>query len=127
VVEGALTHHAIALTIANMVRSCAKAGDAGVRLLTQDPKYSNETKDMLVEIGFEVVGDYGAGGFAELDDESIVFSAFANAPVKQIIADLARPAAIICAASGPAGVFSHLKYVPCPIPAGTLLADTFSA
>ncbi len=111
VVEGALMHHAIALTIADIARSCAKTGDTGVRLLTQDPGYSDKTKDLLQEIGFEVIGEYGAGGFAELDNESIVFSAFASVPVKQIIADLARPAAIICAGSTSAGVFNHLKYV----------------
>jgi hypothetical protein len=96
VVEGSLTHHAIALTIADIARSYAQTGDIGVRLLTQDPAYSTETKVILQEIGFEVVGEYGASGFADLDDETIVFSAFAAAPVKQIIADLARPAAIIC-------------------------------
>lgn len=42
-----------------------------------------------------VRGYYGVGGFAEIDEDSIVISAFAAAPVKQIIADLARPALII--------------------------------
>jgi hypothetical protein len=111
VVEAALIHHAIALTMADVIRSCAKTKDKGVRILTQDPNYSDETKDMLQRIGFEVVGEYGAGGFAELDSESVVFSAFAKAPVKQIIADLARPVAIICARSTSAGVFNHLTYV----------------
>ncbi|KAI1771529.1 hypothetical protein F4818DRAFT_429316 [Hypoxylon cercidicola] len=98
VVEGAFIHHAIALTMADIItRSCSRTRYMGVRLLTQDPNYSDETKDMLRKIGFEVVGEYGAGGFAELDDESVVFSAFAAAPIKQIIADLARPVAIICA------------------------------
>lgn len=96
IVEGSLTHHAIALTIADIARSYAQTEDIRVKLLTQDPAYSTETKDMLQEIGFKVVGEHGAGGFADLDDETIVFSAFAATPVKQIIADLARPAAIIC-------------------------------
>ncbi|OIW24780.1 hypothetical protein CONLIGDRAFT_636900 [Coniochaeta ligniaria NRRL 30616] len=110
VIEDALTHHAIALTMADVARSCVRTGDTGiVRLLTQDPMYSDETKNMLRELGFEVIGDHGAGGFAELDDESIVFSAFAKAPVKQIIADLARPALIICARSSSASVFSHAR------------------
>ncbi|KAH8904778.1 hypothetical protein BR93DRAFT_980511 [Coniochaeta sp. PMI_546] len=109
-IEGALTHHAIALTMASIARSLIRNGDTGaVRLLTQDPCYSDDTKDMLRELGFEVVGDHGACGFAEMDDESIVFSAFAKAPVKQIIADLARPAVIICAKSTSAGVFSRLR------------------
>ncbi|KAI0858078.1 hypothetical protein F4860DRAFT_327435 [Xylaria cubensis] len=109
VVEGAFIHHAMALTIADIARSYKTAEDSGIRLLTQDPNYSDETKDILQKIGFEVVGEYGAGGFAELDHESIVFSAFAAAPVKQIIADLARPAAIICAERTSAGVYNHLQ------------------
>lgn len=114
-IEGALTHHAIALTMASVARSCVGTGDPGVvRLLTQDPSYSDETKDMLRELGFEVVGDHGAGGFAEMDDECIVFSAFAKAPVKQIIADLARPVVIICARGTSASVFSRLRYLSTP-------------
>jgi len=111
VAEGALTHHAIALTMADVTRSFAETGDMGVKLLTQDPGYSDETKHMLREIEFEVVGEYGAQGFAELENESIVFLAFARAPGKQIIADLAWPAAIICAGSTSAGVFSQFKYL----------------
>ncbi|KAI0810555.1 hypothetical protein GGR55DRAFT_644384 [Xylaria sp. FL0064] len=107
IVEDALLHHSIALTMADIARSYAGTGeeDMGVGLLTQDPDYSDETKDMLRTLGFEVVGEHGAGGFAELDDEAVVFSAFAAAPVKQIIADFSRPVAIICAASTSAGVF----------------------
>ncbi|KAI2468621.1 hypothetical protein F4781DRAFT_397279 [Annulohypoxylon bovei var. microspora] len=116
VVEGAFVHHAIALTMADVARSCAK-GDAGARLLTQDPDYSDETKDILQNIGFEVVGEYGAGGFAELDDESVVISAFTASPVKQIIADLARPVAIICAGRTSDGVFNKFQYlIPLPLP-----------
>ncbi|KAI1114001.1 hypothetical protein F5Y14DRAFT_194233 [Nemania sp. NC0429] len=107
VVEGALIHHAIALTMADMAGACFEAREVGVgvRLLAQDPGYSDETRDMLRKIGFEVVGEHGAGGFAELDDESVVFSAFAAAPVNQIIADLARPVAIICAGKTGSGIF----------------------
>jgi len=66
---------------------------------------------MLQELGFEIVGQGGAGGFAEVDDESVVFSAFVSAPVKQVIADLARPVAIICAKPGSATVFTRRLYV----------------
>ncbi|KAI0459047.1 hypothetical protein F5B21DRAFT_457026 [Xylaria acuta] len=109
VVEGAFVHHAIALTMARIARSCANTADMGVRLLTQDPDYLDETKNMLREIGFEVVGEHGAGGFGELDDDSVVLSTFAAAPVKQIIADFAQPVAIICAKRTSIGVFNKLK------------------
>jgi len=51
---------------------------------------------MLHELGFEIVGQHGARGFAEVDDDSVVFSAWVSAPVKQVIADLARPVAFLC-------------------------------
>jgi hypothetical protein len=95
IVDGALVHQAIALTMANIIRSCAKPSDRGIRLLTQDPGYCDETKDLIKDLGFEVEGGYGAGGFTEVDDETVVFSPFPRAPVKQIIADLARPLAFI--------------------------------
>lgn len=110
VLEGALMHHAIALTIADVVRSSAKTEDLRARLLTQDPHYSNETKHMLRETGFEVIGDYGAGGFAELDDMSIVFSPFTKAPVKQIIADIARPAVIVSNMNSNHMIFNQFRY-----------------
>ncbi|KAI1406942.1 hypothetical protein F5Y13DRAFT_207142 [Hypoxylon sp. FL1857] len=92
--DSSMIQHCIALTIGDVLR--AKAGSAkAVRLLAQDPAYTDETKEMLSEQGFEIVGQFGAGGFAEVDDESVVFSAFVSAPVKQIIADIARPALII--------------------------------
>ncbi|KAJ8127596.1 hypothetical protein O1611_g6041 [Lasiodiplodia mahajangana] len=84
VVEGPFLQHAMALTVADITRYYAKPGDMGV------------------------VGEHGAGGFAELDDESIVFSPFVSAPVKQIIADLARPVAIICLERTGAQVFNEL-------------------
>lgn len=60
-------------------------------------------------IRFEVVGQYGAGSFTELDDEWVVFSAFAKAPVK---ADYgrSRPVAIICAGNTSAEVFNKVTY-----------------
>ncbi|KAM0545392.1 hypothetical protein ACHAPJ_011376 [Fusarium lateritium] len=66
-----------------------------VKLLAQDPDYTEETIEMLERNGFSIVGQFGAGGFAEIDDDAVIFSAFIGAPLKQIIADLARPVAII--------------------------------
>ncbi|OBT85207.1 hypothetical protein VE02_05658 [Pseudogymnoascus sp. 03VT05] len=81
--------------MANIIRSCAEPSDREIRLLTQDPGYCDETKGLIKDLGFEVVGGYGAGGFAEVDDETVVFSPFPRAPVKQVIADLARPLVFI--------------------------------
>jgi hypothetical protein len=104
-VDAPLIHHAMALTIADIVRSCADPGSHGVRILSQDPGYIDQTKDLLLETGIEVVGASGAGGFAEVDDESVVLSAFARVPIQQIIADLARPVAIVYAGNTKARAF----------------------
>ncbi|KAK0109552.1 hypothetical protein ONS95_002238 [Cadophora gregata] len=85
-------HHLIALTLAEI---CRNHGSEAVQLITQDPDYSNETVKFLERKGFTIFGKFGAEGFAVIDQDSIVFSPFAEAPVKQIIADLARPALII--------------------------------
>ena len=107
IVDAALIHHAMALTIADIVRSCADPGSPGVQILSQDPSYIGQTKDLLLETGIEVVGASGAGGFAEVDDESVVLSALAQAPIQQIIADLARPVAIVYAGNTTARALNH--------------------
>ena len=105
-----MTQHCVVLTLAEVLRDSA-AGTA-VRLLTQDPKYSDKTARDLGKIGFEVVGRAGAGGFAEVDDDSVVFSALTTAPVKQIIADIARPALII--SRPPGEILGSNEYVSRP-------------
>jgi len=93
-VHAAMMQHAAALTIAEEVnRHSRTSGPA--RLLAQDPQYASDTKEFLKAMGFEIVGDFGAGGFGEVDNQSIVFCAWVAAPVKQILADIARPSAII--------------------------------
>lgn len=92
VMEGRIAQYSAVLTIAAEITSSTRGR---VRILTQDPDYAEETKKNLGELGFEVVGQFGAGGFAEVDDDTIVFTAFASAPIKQIIADIARPALIV--------------------------------
>ncbi|KAH8203191.1 hypothetical protein TruAng_002596 [Truncatella angustata] len=100
-VEASMLQHCAALTIVDALRQyyLEKENSSGnttiIRLLTQDPKYTEQTRECLRANGFEVVGPAGAGGFAEVDNETVVFSAFATAPIKQIIADLARPVLFI--------------------------------
>ncbi|KAK8111688.1 uncharacterized protein PG998_008145 [Apiospora kogelbergensis] len=59
----------------------------------QDPAYSDRDKDVLKSLGITTLED--PAGFFEADDRSIVLSFYPNVPVKQIIADLCRPAVII--------------------------------
>lgn len=93
-----MKQHAAALT---MAEETARLQGGSVQVFSQDPQYTDDTKRLLRTEGFEIIGDFGAGGFGEVDDETIVFSAWTNAPVKQIVADIARPAAIItCSGDG---------------------------
>lgn len=87
---GCMIQHSMALTIAQLCR-----GNETALLLAQDPDYTEVAEKILTKKEFKIVGPHGAGGFAEIDEESIVISPFVAAPVKQIIADLARPVLII--------------------------------
>lgn len=91
-VRPSMVQHSIALTIAEI---CGKDGRDEVQLLAQDPDYSEQAKEVLTKSGFSIVGQFGAGGFADIDDNTVVFSAFVEAPLKQIIADIARPVMVI--------------------------------
>ncbi|VUC36353.1 unnamed protein product [Clonostachys rosea] len=89
--SGPMTQHAMAFTIAEEIRRY----NLSIRLIAQDPGYRDCTEKFLVEKGFEIKGQFGAGAFADVDDESLVISAYASAPIRQIIADIAKPAMFI--------------------------------
>ncbi|KAM3504989.1 hypothetical protein MY10362_003224 [Beauveria mimosiformis] len=103
-VRNAMIQHAIALTLAQICNSSSSssssAGGRKVKLLAQDPDYTDEAKEMLTKHGFTIVGDYGAGGFAEVDNDSMVVSLFVEAPLKQIVADIARPLMMVSTGFG---------------------------
>ncbi|OTB01895.1 hypothetical protein M426DRAFT_265444 [Hypoxylon sp. CI-4A] len=87
-----LNQHAVALTIASVARSTVSEN---VQVFTQDPAYSPACETVLRDAGVTVVGEYGAGGFSKIDNESAVFYCWPASPVGQMIADLARPALVI--------------------------------
>lgn len=91
-VSDAMLQHAIALAMRHI---CSGLAGHRIPLLAQDPDYTEEGKKILMDSGFSIVGEHGAGGFAEIDDGSLVFSGCVEAPLKQIIADIARPPIII--------------------------------
>lgn len=71
-----------------------------IRLLAQNPAYSASFLAFLKFSGFEIVGMHGAGGFSLVDETSMVLDDSAASDVSmgvqtlEIIADIARPAAI---------------------------------
>ncbi|CAG8076143.1 unnamed protein product [Penicillium salamii] len=59
----------------------------------QDPSYNSIDKRILGDSGIQVIDD--PCGWLEVDEQSMVVSIGASLPVKEIIADIARPAVII--------------------------------
>ncbi|KAI0414370.1 hypothetical protein F5X98DRAFT_390003 [Xylaria grammica] len=90
----ASSQHPAALSIRRFLK--AKLGH-DIRLLTQDPAYTSDTITVLEEHGFEVVGAEGIQGFVEVDENTFVLSIYTSTCVKQILADIARPAVFITA------------------------------
>ena len=84
--------HALVLTLRALFLK-DKHVPASVACYAQDPDYSAIDRLILSECGIEVVND--PDGFIILDDSTIVLACLPEAPVKQIIADIAKPAIII--------------------------------
>ncbi|KAI0888081.1 uncharacterized protein GGS22DRAFT_93139 [Annulohypoxylon maeteangense] len=110
--NSSFNQHAVALSIAAKIRS--ETGD-DVEIFAQDPAYSETSKALLEDIGIQVVGEHGAGGFSKIDYDSVVFFCYPAAPVRQIIADLARPAMII--GNGDVHVLNENQPFPFPFDA----------
>lgn len=87
-----MMQHWMGLTLAETIQQ--ETGNS-VRLLAQDPGYTDTSKAILADNGFAVVGECGAAGFAEVDEDTVVVSVAPDLPVNQIIADIARPALFI--------------------------------
>jgi len=79
--------------VVDVAAALAPGGDGRVRVLAQDPAYCEADVALLAELGIQVVED--PQGFLELDDRTFVVSVACNVPQKQIVADLARPVAML--------------------------------
>lgn len=69
-----------------------------LKCYAQDPIYTDHDKEALEAYGVVVPSD--PRGFLEIDDRSVVLSIGPNVPVKEIVADIGRPAIIIWVALG---------------------------
>ncbi|KAJ5690103.1 hypothetical protein N7462_004495 [Penicillium macrosclerotiorum] len=85
--------HALLLTLRDWLTAKGGRADQDVPCFAQDPIYKSMDKAILREHGVEVVNDPRA--WLEIDDTSIVFSCAPDVPVKEIVADIARPAVVI--------------------------------
>ncbi|TGJ77101.1 hypothetical protein E0Z10_g10778 [Xylaria hypoxylon] len=85
------SQHPAALTIREYLEE--KLGN-NIRLLAHDPEYTSDTVEVLKRHGFEV-DMVGIQGFIDVDENSLVLSIKRCARVKQVLADIARPAVFI--------------------------------
>ncbi len=88
-----ICQHALILCVRDALNSRLGPGQPAVRCFAQDPAYREVDKQVLGEAGITVVGD--PRGFLEVDDNTVVISISPNIPVRQITADIARPAVLM--------------------------------
>jgi hypothetical protein len=85
--------HALILTLREILSRRLTTGQPEIRCFAQDPVYGEGDKEVLGRVGIAVLDD--PRGFLEVDDETVVLSFCPNIPVRQIVADIARPAVMI--------------------------------
>ncbi|KAI1377977.1 hypothetical protein F4677DRAFT_31862 [Hypoxylon crocopeplum] len=90
-IRRAMYKHAAALTI---VEALHRRFGTMIQLFAQDTSYSSECTDVLYKKGFSVVGMHGAGGFAEVNERTLVFAPDPGFCVKEVVADTVEPAAM---------------------------------
>ncbi|KAI1753197.1 hypothetical protein F4782DRAFT_498663 [Xylaria castorea] len=84
--------HAAARVVRRAVQDVSSAPQ--IALLVQDPFYTDVCKKVVQEFDFDVIEGFGAKGFSLLDDNTVVLAHNPSFPLREIIADLARPALI---------------------------------
>lgn len=87
------SQHALLLTLRNVLQMKNKTNKAKISCYAQDPIYNTVDRTVLGNFDVDVVDD--PEGFLQVDESSVVFSCAPNIPVKQVIADLVRPAILI--------------------------------
>lgn len=93
-----MAQHTLTLTIRDFLISSYATGADGdgageIKCYAQDPIYTPVDEQVLREAGFTVVDDPRA--FLEVDEASVIIAISPDIPVRQIIADIARPAIMI--------------------------------
>ncbi|OOF94536.1 hypothetical protein ASPCADRAFT_131155 [Aspergillus carbonarius ITEM 5010] len=83
--------HALLLSLRDILGK--KTRNSDIKILVQDPAYTESDVAVLREFGIVVVED--PVGFLEVDEKTFVFSCSPNVPVRQIVLDMVRPAGMI--------------------------------
>ena len=87
-----LTQHVLVLALRDLLATL-RSERRPIPCFVQDPTYTAEDQQLLASQAVAVHED--PDGFLEVDETTLTVSFCASAPVKQIIADLVRPAAMI--------------------------------
>jgi hypothetical protein len=85
--------HALAVTLREVVSQKYESKLEDIPCYVQDPIYTDIDRLVLEKHGLKIVDD--PDGFLEVDNSSLVVSCSSNAPVRQIVTDLAYPVAMI--------------------------------
>ncbi|PLN83144.1 hypothetical protein BDW42DRAFT_165395 [Aspergillus taichungensis] len=83
--------HALLLTVRDWMR--VRNRSSKISCYVQDPVYTSIDQSILKESGVTVLDD--PQGLLKIDESSVVFSCSSNIPIKEIVADIARPAVLI--------------------------------
>jgi hypothetical protein len=71
-------------------------GNKVITCYAQEPLYNHSDRELLRTIGIETIDDpEGPEGFLKVDENTLVVSISPNVPVRQIIADLVWPGAML--------------------------------
>lgn len=89
--ENAMEQTTLLVTVRNWLKE--RDQNDNISCYIQDPMNTSVDRDILADIGFEMIDD--PRGWLEIDERSVVLSVAPNVPVKEIIADTARPAIVI--------------------------------
>ena len=85
--------HAATLTIAAVLKERNISQGLDVQCFSQDPWYNETDIEFLGGLGITVLKD--PEGFLEIDEQTLVFSVGPDVPVRQIVADVQWPAAMV--------------------------------
>lgn len=85
--------HAATLTIAAVLKERNISQGVDVQCFAQDPWYNETDIEFLGGLGITVLKD--PEGFLEIDEQTLVFSVGPDVPVRQIVADVQWPAAMV--------------------------------
>jgi hypothetical protein len=89
----ALIHHALVLLLRRVIAERQRMPAESLVTIFQDPIYTEGDITALRQLGPRVVND--PQGFLAIDEETLVVSINPSTPVRQIVADLAKPAMMV--------------------------------